>query len=88
MRLTSFWVSSITVVLSLLIAACSKDSPTESANNFLTKVSGDSQIGAPGDKLSKPLEVLVTDKSGMAVSGQWVEYSVIEGDASLSTLMQ
>ena len=64
--------------------SCDRDTPTESNTTLLTKVSGDSQSGAPGDTLSTPLRVLVTDSKGRAISGQWLDFSIIEGTASLS----
>lgn len=82
-RLT-FLLSAVILFAMAVICACDKESPTESLKISLTKISGDSQTGAPGDTLSVPLEVLVTDKNGKAVSGQWIEYKVIEGSATLS----
>jgi len=64
--------------------SCDRDSPTESNKTLLAKVSGDGQSGAPGDTLSTPLVVLVTDSKGRAISGQWLDLSIIEGNASLS----
>ncbi len=71
-------------IYALFVVSCDKESPTEAENILLTKVSGDGQTGVPGDTLSAPLVVLVTDSNGRAVQGQWLEFRIIEGSANLS----
>ncbi len=83
-RQIPFGIIIVSSTILLFMIGCDSKSPTESNTISLTKISGDIQSGVPGDTLSTPLIVLVTDNKGRAISGQWLEVRVIAGDASLS----
>ncbi|MDZ7370969.1 MAG: FG-GAP-like repeat-containing protein, partial [candidate division KSB1 bacterium] len=51
----------------------------------LTLIGGDNQRGTVGERLSLPLAVKVTDRSGRPVRGSAVMFRVNEGDAELFT---
>ncbi len=50
----------------------------------VTKVSGDSQVGTPGQSLSVPLVVQVNDSAGNPMSGVGVAFSVTAGGGSVN----
>ena len=50
----------------------------------ITIVCGNDQQGVQGDTLSTPLTVLVTDNGGKAVSDKQVDFTIKEGDGTLS----
>jgi hypothetical protein len=67
----------------LLLLACSRP-PTPAT---VIKVSGDSQIGAPGEALAQPLVVRVADADGKPVAGVGIAWTVIDGDGAVSPLV-
>lgn len=79
-------------VLVLALFSCKGDGPTGSGGKNkvgpparISAVSGDTQTGAVGSKLSGALVVKVTDAAGKAVSGAAVAWAVGAGGGSVST---
>ena len=54
-------------------------------SHSLSKVCGDDQEGAVGQRLAKPLVVLVSDENGAAMTGVAVTFAVTAGEGTLST---
>lgn len=71
------------VLTGVAIGGCG-DNPTSSESHSLAIVGGDNQSGVVGDTLSAPLTVLLADAKGTVVAGQRIDFSVVEGIATVS----
>ena len=76
--------SLVSVVLLLVfgVSACGdSDSITNPTRELsIQKISGDSQVGAPGDPLPDPYVVRVVDEAGGIVPGVAVGFRILPGD--------
>ena len=73
---------SVFLILLLAVAACGDSDSITSPTRVLSiqKISGDGQIGAPGDPLAEPYVVRVVDESGGIVPGVVVGFRILPGD--------
>lgn len=77
-------------------AGCSDDSvrPLDERGNEppparnLILVSGDNQVGRPGEPLPQPLVVEVTGASGRGIEGVELDWAITRGDGTLATGFQ
>lgn len=77
-------MKSLVVVFLLCVAiyACSSDPPTNPGtnNDTVQKISGDNQVGLPGQQLADPYVVRVVDEFGGVVPGAIVYFRILPGD--------
>jgi len=72
-------------LFSLVVAAC-QDQPTQpefAPALLFSVVTGDGQEGAPGEELSDPLVVRVTNDRGWGVPRHLVNFRVVQGDGTM-----
>jgi hypothetical protein len=73
---------SVFLLAAIAVAACGDSDAITSPTRVLTiqKISGDGQIGAPGDALPEPYVVRVVDEAGGIVPGVTVGFRIFPGD--------
>jgi len=73
---------SVFLILVLAVSACGDSDSVTSPTRVLSiqKISGDGQIGAPGDPLAEPYVVKVVDEAGGIVPGVAVGFRILPGD--------
>jgi hypothetical protein len=75
------------ILLVTAFAASCAESPSQPAQPRITAkleiVSGQGQIGGPGEELPTPLTVRAVDSAGLPVSGQIVNFRVVQGGGSV-----
>lgn len=82
------WPVTLLSVACLTLAACA-DGPSDPSGLApvgplsMSLVSGDGQSGLPGEELSEPLVVSVTDSRGHRIRGQIVNFRVVLGGGSV-----
>lgn len=73
------------VLLMLGMAGCDQKDPASTDQQLvIARVSGNGQEGRLGRALALPLVILVTNKQGIPVANQRVDFEVIEGKGQLS----
>ena len=73
---------SVVLILIFAVSACGDSDSITNPTQTLTiqKISGDGQIGAPGQPLAEPYVVRVVDASGGIVPGAEVGFRILPGD--------
>src|SRR6185437_2768054 len=79
--------SGLVVAAGIVLGACGSSEPTGNNGFTATNIAiagGNGQVGSPGQTLTTPLAVKVTNASGSPVKGTTVTFSVASGAATVS----
>src|SRR6266513_3505004 len=68
------------------LLGCGGNDPVGPGQLTISVLSGNAQSGPPGQPLSIPLTVLVTDRSGVGVLGAIVRFTVTSGAGTVSPI--
>lgn len=94
-EMKSRWTATALLTLALVVSACDGTSPTAPGppdngpvTRFVQEVSGNHQVGVPGEALAAPFRVRVVDTGGRPLADVGVLWIVREGDGEIRELSE